>query len=116
MKTLEQKWKYVDRVIIAAKQMVGIVIVDVLKKDTEGIAKGDALLWNLVVRDGYRQNGLGRRLLREAERIAKDRGCRYVYLEWDLADSPRWVQDWYVREGYEERSFGETSALMRKKL
>lgn len=38
------------------------------------------LVENVIVSDGNRQGGVGSKLMGEIERIAKERGCRYVML------------------------------------
>ena len=88
----------------------GIVEVSVHKE------KKEAYIWNLNVEEEHRGNGLGRELLGKALSIAGERGCGEVKLDWDLRDSPRWVLDWYVRNGFDDREFGNGCALMVKSL
>ncbi|MGL5351897.1 MAG: GNAT family N-acetyltransferase [Clostridium sp.] len=52
------------------------------------------ILW---VKDGYRNLGLGRKLIREVEGIAKGKGGYLVHL--DTFDFQ--AKDFYVKEGYE---------------
>jgi hypothetical protein len=61
---------------------------------------------------------LATRLINLAEVIAKKNGHKSVFLEWEAKNSERWVLDWYLRRGYEEREFDRygTSSLLEKKL
>jgi hypothetical protein len=43
-------------------------------------------------------------------------GCDRITLDWELQDSPQWVFDWYVREGFDEQEFGRGSAFMVKSV
>lgn len=52
------------------------------------------ILW---VKDGYRNLGLGRKLIREVEEIAKEKGGYLVHL--DTFDFQ--AKDFYLKEGYE---------------
>lgn len=43
---------------------------------------------------------------------AKDFGYDTATLEWDLVDTPREIAHWYSRLGFDEKIFGNTSAIM----
>lgn len=96
-------------------------------RDAEGQVVGGlravvALYWLRVevlwVRDDARRNGIGSRLLLEAERIARELGARNAALETFEWQAPRF----YARHGYEEAArmdnyVGEYYlAIMRKRL
>ena len=91
----------------------GIIEVSCFKT---GKHKGEALIWNLEVRDVRRGKGYARMLLRDAIDVAEEHDCHTAVLEWDLRDSPQWVLQWYVREGFDEKEFSEGYALMKKPL
>lgn len=70
-----------------------------------GLYARDELNWlfvkYLVVSDALRGKGLGRRLMEEAERIARERGYLGIYLDtYDFQARP-----FYIKLGYEQ--FGE---------
>jgi GNAT superfamily N-acetyltransferase len=52
------------------------------------------VLW---VKEGFRKDGYGSALLNEAEKIAKEKGCRLVHL--DTFDFQ--AKDFYIKHGYE---------------
>ena len=62
----------------------------------------DAFLWALFVDGIARNNGLAKKMMREAETLCVMAGCRTVGLRWDDRESESWVLDWYKRMGYEE--------------
>ncbi len=110
------EWTDTDNTVISLyekgnTQQIGIVEVTVFKT---GERQGEAYVWNLHVKDELRGRGYGRALLSEAYDVAMLAGCKTVTLEWDEKDSPRWVLDWYVREGFDEREFGRGCAFMAK--
>ena len=70
-----------------------------------GLYASDELNWlfvkYLVVPEGLRGMGLGRKLMAEAERIARERGYRGIFLDtYDFQAKP-----FYLKLGYEQ--FGE---------
>lgn len=52
---------------------------------------------SLFVDDKYRNKGLGRKLLKEIERIAKEKDCKLIHL--DTFDFQ--AKDFYLNQGYE---------------
>lgn len=112
------EWADCDNIVISLYEkcdlyQIGIVEVRVFKT---GDHKGEALVWNLYVHDTHRGKGYGRVLLSDAYDAAMLADCKKIVLEWDLRDSPQWVFDWYVREGFEEKEFGRGYALMEKEI
>lgn len=75
-----------------------------------------AFIHNLWVQPYCRKEGKAKELLDKAETIAHNRGVSAVYLEWEVADTPRWMLDHYIRRGYEELEFGDGYALLKKSL
>mgnify|MGYP002621768136 CR=1 FL=1 len=112
------EWTDCDNIVISLYEngnpyQIGIVEVRVFKT---GDHKGEAFIWNLYVCDTHRGKGYGRVLLSDAYDVAMLADCKKEILEWDLRDSPHWVYDWYVREGFEEKEFGKGYALMVKEI
>ena len=71
-----------------------------------GVTEFDWLfvVW-LWVGEGYRRQGVGSRLLSEAEAIARERQCSYCYLDTFSFQAP----EFYKRRGYQE--FGRLEAF-----
>ena len=110
------EWANTDNVVISLYEtgnafQIGIVEVTIFKT---GERRGEAYLWNLHVADNRRGRGYGRALLSAAYDVAMLAGCGRITLDWELQDSPQWVFDWYVREGFDEQEFGRGSAFMVK--
>lgn len=95
------------------RQTVGIIEVHCRKT---GERQGEAYLWNLYVEPDHRRHGLAHLLLQSAEQEARSHRSHTAMLEWELRESPRWVLDFYTRQGYDEREFGKDSAWLAKKL
>jgi len=116
-------WKDKDNVIISmwycedfdndCPEQVGVVELAVYKN---GEHQDEALVWNLYVDEPHRRKGLARKLLNEAHKTAKHLGAKTAVLEWSLRESPYWVIEWYSRQGYDEKEFGNGCALMKKEL
>ena len=92
---------------------IGIVEVKAFKS---GPHKGEAYIWNLHVNEDQRGNGGGKILLRAAINAAIVLGCDAATLDWSIEESPEWVFDWYMRNGFDERQFGRGCAFMVKVL
>lgn len=58
---------------------------------------------NVIVARNMRQQGIGTRLMQEIERIAKERGCRYIMLV-SAAKRTR-ARDFYHRLGYDSANY-----------
>ena len=116
-------WSSCDNVVISLFEgectdtydstQIGIVEVRVSKA---GEHKGEGYIWNLHVTEEYRGNGFGRVLLHDAIWVAEESGCKSVTLDWSIEEAARWVFDWYVRNGFDEREFGRDCAYMVKEL
>lgn len=110
-------WPSGDNVVISLYNdfpcQIGIIEIRIYKT---GEHKGEAYLWNLHVVKNSRGKGYGRLLLDEATAFAMSQGCKAVSLDWDIEEAPKWVFDWYVRNGFDEREFGRGCAYMVKEL
>jgi ribosomal protein S18 acetylase RimI-like enzyme len=99
---------------IKHSEHVGIIEVRAFRGESKHA--GEGYIWNLQVKREHRGKGLAKRLLQNAEYAAHRNGSTTAVLEWDKRDSPQWVFDWYTRQGYDEKEFGNGYALMNKEL
>ena len=112
-----QKWNGYKKALIFNR--FGSVQVDLMDRPTkfnDSNRTYTAYIHSLWVNEKARKNGLATRLMDAAEKLAKDTYNKEVYLEWNLKESPQWVEDWYFRRGYDDVEFGAGCALMVKKL
>ena len=114
------EWPDTDNVVISLYEahdpvmvQIGIVEVRLFK---QGEHRGEALIWNLYVDEQHRGRGYGRALLSDALLVIEGADFHVAALEWRLKESPHWVFDWYCREGFDEKEFGNGYALMKKKI
>ena len=112
------EWNDCDNVVISLYEngnayQIGIVEVCLFKT---GKRAGEAFIWNLFVREEHRGKGYGRALLSDALDVAMLADCEKATLEWERHESPKWVYDWYVREGFDESEFSDSYAFMVKTL
>ena len=104
-----QDWYHVRRYLISevlGLDVYGTLHLDIPKqheKENDPFWKDcDAFLWALFVDGIVRNNGLAKKMMREAEILCLMAGCRTVGLRWDDRESESWVLDWYERIGYKE--------------
>ena len=104
-----QDWYHVRRYLISEVMMLdvyGTLHLDIPKqheKENDTFWKDcDAFLWALFVDGIARNNGLAKKMMREAETLCLMAGCRTVGLRWDDRESESWVLDWCKRIGYKE--------------
>lgn len=92
-----------------------IVLVSMLA--TQGEWKGVATMHDLVVHESRRKKGLGRRLVRIAEDVARDMGADTFRL---AVEPGTWMEAWYFRLGFNETGFtivgGLTFTVMEKNI
>lgn len=94
-----------DALVLAAEaegRVVGLCTVQTLISTAEGGTVG--LVEDVVVTEGWRGLGIGRRLLAEAERWAGERGLSRLQLLADLDNRP--ALDFYGRLGWAETRLG----------
>lgn len=113
MRVNEQKWRNTHRWVISTDEAS---IQLEIYPEPRGDDRVKAYIWALWVEPTARKKGTATALLRKAEEIAKAQGEPFVWLEWEDADSDRFVLEWYQRNGYEEVAFGQHNSLLRKAL
>ncbi len=103
----------VDRIVeynlskVPLKQQVPVLWINRVIENTNGEIIAGILskmyCWNCVyidvlwIKEEYRKDGLGSRLLKEVEKIVKDKGCNLIHL--DTFDFQ--AKDFYIKHGYE---------------
>ncbi|WML32976.1 GNAT family N-acetyltransferase [Clostridium sp. OS1-26] len=103
----------VDRIVeynlskVPLKQQVPFLWINRVIEDTNGEIIAGILskmyCWNcayidvLWIKEENRKDGLGSKLLKEVEKIAKDKGCHLIHL--DTFDFQ--AKDFYIKHGYE---------------
>ncbi|MFL0248040.1 GNAT family N-acetyltransferase [Candidatus Clostridium stratigraminis] len=103
----------IDRIVeynlskVPPKQVVTFLWINRVIEDTNGEIIAGILskiyCWNclyidsLWVKEEYRKDGLGTKLIREIEKIAKEKGCYLIHL--DTFDFQ--AKDFYIKHGYE---------------
>ncbi|MBW5457300.1 GNAT family N-acetyltransferase [Clostridium sporogenes] len=103
----------VDRIVeynlskVSGKQEVPLLCINRVIKDTNGEIIAGILskmyCWNCIyidvlwVKEDYRKDGLGTKLLKEVEKIAKEKNCHLIHL--DTFDFQ--AKDFYIKHGYE---------------
>ncbi|AJD32839.1 MULTISPECIES: GNAT family N-acetyltransferase [Clostridium] len=103
----------VDRIVeynlskVPGKQEVPLLCINRVIEGTNGeIIAGilsNMYCWNCIyidvlwVKEEYRKDGLGTKLLKELEKIAKEKDCHLIHL--DTFDFQ--AKDFYIRHGYE---------------
>ena len=106
-----QQWFTLDLCVIADEY--GTVTLEHYKAPVDCVQN---YICNLSVDHHLRGKGHGRKLLQQAEKIAWAKGFEDVYLEWDSRDTPKWVLNWYLRNGYEEVKRNIYKRLLKKKI
>jgi len=97
-----------------------------MKDEHEAIIAGlnSAICWNwmeidiLWVDDNYRKQGLGKRLLEEAEQIARSKGCTFIKLNTFSFQAPEFYKKYgYVVMGIIENApIGSSHYYLKKEL
>ncbi|WP_061316214.1 GNAT family N-acetyltransferase [Clostridium botulinum] len=103
----------VDRIVeynlskIPGKQEVPLLCINRVIEDTNGEIIAGILskmyCWNCIyidvlwIKEQYRKDGLGTKLLKEVEKIAKEKDCHLIHL--DTFDFQ--AKDFYIKHGYE---------------
>lgn len=110
------EWQDTDNYIFLACSYGHIVGCLEMTKFKKGEDEGKAYVWNLHIDKPHRKQGYANQLMKEAITTAKDSGCTNIIVDWERQDSPQWVLDWYVRLGFNEKSFGRGGCTLEKKL
>ncbi|MHB9924116.1 GNAT family N-acetyltransferase [Clostridium botulinum] len=103
----------VDRIVeynlskVPGKQEVPLLCINRVIEDTNGEIIAGILskmyCWNCIyidvlwIKEEYRKDGLGTKLLKEVEKIAKEKDCHLIHL--DTFDFQ--AKDFYIKHGYE---------------
>lgn len=87
-----------------------------LFKEPQGEFHISAYIFALWVDPSARNRGIATALLDRVEQIAKERGCKSIFLEWDKRDTSTDILEWYERRGYNERAFNSHKSLLEKRL
>lgn len=103
-------WGRTSVVIIAGGY--GMAMVSVTDKE-----KSVAVLHDIIVHEGWRQGGLGNKLLDAACEEAKEMGADTVRLS---VKPGSWMEEWYGRHGFKETGVtvyeGYPSTVMEKEI
>ncbi|KQL52399.1 GNAT family acetyltransferase [Heyndrickxia shackletonii] len=81
-------------------QIVGLIDIEYEIKERTVCSRGTGLggmIWHIAVHPDFRREGIGTKLLNEAERIAKNKGLNRLEA-WTRDDE--WVNKWYVKNGF----------------
>ncbi|NFD77514.1 GNAT family N-acetyltransferase [Clostridium botulinum] len=103
----------IDRIVeynlskVPGKQEVPLLCINRVIEDTNGEIIAGILskmyCWNCIyidvlwIKEEYRKDGLGTKLLKEVEKIAKEKDCHLIHL--DTFDFQ--AKDFYIKHGYE---------------
>ncbi|KEJ00345.1 GNAT family acetyltransferase [Clostridium botulinum A2B7 92] len=92
---------------VPGKQEVPLLCINRVIEDTNGEIIAGILskmyCWNCIyidvlwIKEEYRKDGLGTKLLKEVEKIAKEKDCHLIHL--DTFDFQ--AKDFYIKHGYE---------------
>lgn len=88
-----------------------------LYKEPRGENRVQAYIYGLYTDASHRREGYAKRMLQEAECIARQEGFHSVFIEWDIKDTPIDIFLWYERCGYDEIAMNPgKNSLLRKLL
>lgn len=110
----KQTWKDDIRILITDEENHGSIQISIPLYDSDIFGKADALIYALYVDTGYREHGVGSKLLKLAEQQAKLNGVGTIGLNFIKEESESFVLEWYLKNGY--KPFSKESNLLIKKL
>lgn len=98
----KQEWENCTRYIILNKY--GSIIVDLYKKPQRwwdnSTQVSTTWVWGLYIVPKYRMKGYAKEFLREAEQLVFSKGHKAIFMAYHKDSTPKWVLDFYIREGY----------------
>ncbi|MUK88690.1 GNAT family N-acetyltransferase [Ornithinibacillus sp. L9] len=101
---LQEKETYenpaIELVAVKDDQLVGLIDVEYEKTERTLCSRGNGLggmIWHLAVHPDFRRNGIGNKLLAEAEKLAKQKGLNRLEA-WTRDDD--WVNSWYEKNNF----------------
>lgn len=112
---ITQHWPYFDRVLIIDVDTQSTLFIDI-GEDIDYEYRKTAWLWNLYVKEEYREQGIATKLIKDAEQAAKKNRCVAVLLKWDKYMSAKFTRAWYKRLGYTKKEVGEDCIIYEKIL
>lgn len=112
MKVQQQHWGNHDTFLLISEHGDASVRVSIIKDEPT-----HAYIDSLWVAEKDCRKGIGRTLLEQAERLAESKGCKFTAQWYSPIFTPKWVLEWYLRNGY--MYFGKDSngsVLLRKEI
>lgn len=92
----------IELVAIEDGLVVGLFDVEYESEERTVCSRGTGLggmIWHIAIHPDYRRRGIGSLLLKEAERVAREKGLNRLEA-WTRDD--RWVNEWYVKKGFQK--------------
>ena len=113
-----QTWETGLHILITNEACRGSVQVcfPVKQEDKENICNADCILYALWVDPQWRGKGGGNYMLRAAEYNSKLKGAKTIALTYHPSDTPKWVLDWYIANGYQIKDKDEEYKVLVKTL
>lgn len=113
-----QTWESGLHIFITNETYRGSVQVcfPVKQEDKENICNADCILYALWVDPQWRGKGGGNYMLRAAEYNSKLKGAKTIALTYHPSDTPKWVLDWYIANGYKITDEDEEYKVLVKTL
>lgn len=113
-----QTWESGLHILITNEVCRGSVQVcfPVKQEDKENICNADCILYALWVDPQWRGKGGGNYMLRAAEYNSKLKGAKTIALTYHSSDTPKWVLDWYIANGYQIKDEDEEYKVLVKTL
>ena len=110
-----QHWPRFDRILRIDEDTQSTLFMDI-EEDVDYGYRETAWLWNLYVKEEYREQGIATKLIKDAEQAAKKRGCVAALLKWNEFMSAGFTKDWYRRLGYTIKEVQDSYIIYEKIL